>query len=86
MTLIDASASQAAGFGATSQRLFSSVAHAMLHGLSRFLMPASPGPGGSEAGSQPGQMNATAQSLDLELHLSGIVMACPACVAAVLAS
>ena len=68
MNLVDACASQTPGFGATSQRLLSSVAHAKLHGLSRFLMHALPGPGGSDAGDQPGQINASASSLAMELH------------------
>jgi len=48
MALVDACASQTPGFGATSQRLLSSVAHAKLHGLSRFLMHELLGPGGSD--------------------------------------
>jgi hypothetical protein len=68
-TLIDTCTSRTPGLGAASQRLLSSVTHAKLHGLSRFLVHDLPGPGGSAAGDEPGQINASAGSLAMELQV-----------------
>jgi hypothetical protein len=45
MALIDGCASRTPSMGATYYRLLSGVAHAQPHGLARFMMPASEGPG-----------------------------------------
>jgi hypothetical protein len=66
MKLIDACASAAPGFGETSYRLLSAIAHGQLHGLSRFMMTGLPGPR-ADPGAAPGQMNVPADVLAREL-------------------
>jgi hypothetical protein len=67
-TLIDQCASQLPGLGATYQRLLSSITHAKLNGLARFLMSA-------DTDGQ-GELNITAGRLALEL------LAAPLCATA----